>query len=171
MARMSTHDPDQRLLAAMSKNPELAAILAARPGGDGARYRRLAALLAGTAVAVGLLAAAAWSTKPWRGRASELATEIDRGVYLAPIKTERTAPGEETAPFTGFAVSVETDPPGALVTIGGKPRGEAPVLAEVACRGTEKIEIRAEKAGYAAARRELGCRADTLVKMTLRLER
>jgi hypothetical protein len=164
------HEVDRRLEAAASANPELAALLAGQHDDPSARYRRLASLVGGLALAAGLVVAVAYATRPWR-RSHEPAVEIGRSQLLMPIKTERGAAGEETAPFTGFAVSIETDPPGALVSIGGALRGEAPVLASVTCRGTEKVEVLAQKPGFRPARRELACRADTLVKMTLRLER
>jgi hypothetical protein len=126
---------------------------------------RLAVALALVAVAVGA-GVAFWPRKP----AHEPA-EMDFSVYLPPIKTQPAAGGEETSPFTGFAVSIESDPPGAVVAIAGVVRGEAPVLANVPCRGSERIQVRAEKPGFKPARREVACRADTLVKLTLLLER
>jgi hypothetical protein len=167
---MSQHEADRQLQAAASANPELAALLAGKHDDPSRRYRRLASLVGGLALLVGLVLLVAFATRPWR-RGHEAAVEIDRSVLLAPIKTERTAPNEETSPFTGFAVSIDTDPPGALVSIGGALRGEAPVLASLSCRGSEKVEILAQKPGWRPLRRELACRADTLVKMTLRLER
>jgi hypothetical protein len=79
--------------------------------------------------------------------------------------------GEQIAPFTGFAVSVDTDPPGALVSIAGVPRGEAPVLAGLDCSPGDRVEIAAEKGGWAVARTATTCRADALVKLTVRLRR
>jgi hypothetical protein len=71
---------------------------------------------------------------------------------------------------TGSEVAIDTDPPGALVSIAGAVRGEAPVLSNVGCKGSEKVEVRAHKEGFRPVRRELSCREDTLVKLTLRLE-
>jgi hypothetical protein len=167
---MSQHDTDRQLQAAASANPALAALLAGKHDDPSSRYRRLGGLVAGLAAAVGLFAAVTWATRPSR-RPHEPALEIDRTQLLAPIKTERTATGEETSPFAGFAVSIDTDPPAALVSIGGALRGEAPVLASVTCRGSEKVEVLAQKPGFRPARRELACRTDTLVKLTLELER
>lgn len=93
------------------------------------------------------------------------------GTLLRPLEPSRNAvTGEETAPFAGFAVSVDTIPPGALVTVAGVARGEAPVFAGVDCAPGDRIEIRAERAGL-GARATTGCRADTLVKLKLRLGR
>ncbi len=144
-------------------------MLAGRHDDPSQRYKRIAAIVGVAALAAALL----WvvtSALP-RPKKSEPALEIDRSVYLAPFKTEPTPTGEETSPFAGFAVSVDTDPAGALVAIGGVVRGEAPVLASVTCRDGDKVAIRAAKEGFRTVRRELACRADTLVKLTLRLER
>jgi hypothetical protein len=160
---------DRRLEEAMQRSPELAAMLAGRREDPLRRWRRLATLVGAVAVAVLVLWLAARAISRWRGR-DEPAVEIDRSVYLPPIKTVKAPTGEETSPFTGFAVSVDTDPHGAVVTIGGKVRGEAPVLANVECQGTEKVRIVARKEGFRPAQHELACRADQLVKLTLKLE-
>jgi len=91
---------------------------------------------------------------------------------LAPLSPEAVpGSGEQVAPFSGFAVSVESVPPGAVVSIAGVPRGEAPVLAGLDCDPGERIEIVAEKRGYRAARAATTCREDALVKLTLRLRK
>lgn len=147
--------------------PELGAVVRPRRG---RRPLALAALVVLGAAIAGAGGVYAW--RALRAKPVDLPAELDDAIYLRPIKTEKTAPGEETAPFTGFALSIDTVPPGAVISVGGVVRGEAPLLANVAsCRGTEKIEIRAEKKGFRPARRAIGCRADTLVKLTLRLER
>jgi hypothetical protein len=169
---MSKPDLDQRLLEA-TRSAEAAAMLAGKHDDPSARYRRLALLVAGGAAGIGLLWLAASSGMAPRSGApakpSEPAEEIDTSHYLSPLKTAAAGPGEETAPFSGFAISVETDPPGAIVTIAGVPRGEAPVLANMECKPGARLEIRAEKAGFPPVRRETTCRADALLKLTLRL--
>lgn len=147
-----------------------------RAKGDGPSpgYRRLLFVVAGGAVGIGLL----WFSLAWRvpggakgaEKPGEPAQEIDTSHYLSPIKAQPVGAGEAVAPFAGFALSIETEPPGALVSIGGVPRGEAPVLANIECK-SERVEVRAEKAGFRPARQEIACRADTLVKLALRLER
>jgi hypothetical protein len=132
--------------------------------------RRIAALVLALVAAAGAVGAAVWLYGA-RWKAPHETAELDDAIYLAPIKTEREATGEETAPFSGFALSIDTVPPGAVISVAGEVRGEAPLLANVtACRGTEKLEIRAVKKGFRPARRLIACRADTLVKLTLRLE-
>jgi hypothetical protein len=168
---MNPSPDDRRLSEAMDRSPELAAMMAAKREDPGPRYRRLGALLGGLALAIVIGLVALRSVQKPPGKKFEPADEIDRSVYLPPIKTERAAGGEEVSPFTGFAVSVESEPPGAVVTIAGKERGEAPVLASVECRGTEPVLIIARKEGFLPARRELPCRADQLVKLKLLLER
>ena len=169
MRGMDPNEADQRLRAAAARSPGLAAMLAGQHEDPTPRYRRIA-----TIAGIGALAAVvlwvALSALP-RPKRAEPAEEIDRSVYLPPIKTQPAGHGEETSPFNGFAVSIDTDPPGAIVSIAGAVRGEAPVLSNVGCRESEKVEVRAQKEGFRPVRRELSCRADTLVKLTLRLER
>lgn len=164
---------DPKLEEAARKSPEIAAMLAGVHRDPGPGYRRIVALVAAAAVGVAGVWFAGSALGPKRAEAPprEPATEIDTSVYLAPPRTEPSGRDEETAPFGGFAVSVDSEPPGAVVTVAGKVRGEAPVLTDVACSGAEKVEIRAEKKGFRPARRLVACRADTLVKLTLRLER
>lgn len=169
MRGMDPNEADQRLRAAAATSPELSAMLAGKHEDLPARYRRVATIVALAVLAAVALGVALFALP--RPRSREPAAEIDRSEYLGPIKTEPAGHGEETSPFTGFAVSIESDPPGAIVSIGGVVRGEAPVLSNVGCRGSEKVEIRAVKPGFRPVRRALSCRADTLVKVTLHLER
>jgi hypothetical protein len=161
--------PDrERVPPPPAQAPEMNVSALLRQGEDAAAARpwlRLALVVALAAIAVGA-AVALWPRKP-----RHEIPEMDFSTYLPPIKTEKTASGEETSPFTGFAVSIETDPAGAVVSIGGVVRGEAPVLANVSCRAGDPVEVRAERPGFSPARRQVACRADTLVKLTLRLQR
>jgi hypothetical protein len=160
--------PDrERAPAAPAQAPEVNVSALLSQGEDGAArpWLRLALVVALAAIAIGA-GVALWPRKP-----RHEVPEMDFSTYLPPIKTEKTASGEETSPFTGFAVSIDTDPAGAVVSIGGVVRGEAPVLANVSCRAGDPVEVRAERQGFAPARRQVACRADTLVKLTLRLER
>ena len=162
--------PDrERVPPTPAQAPEMNVSGLLRQGEDAAASRpwlRLALVVALAAIAVGA-GVALWPRKPPQREIPEM----DFSTYLPPIKTEKTASGEETSPFTGFAVSIETDPAGAVVSIGGVVRGEAPVLANVSCRAGDPVEVRAERQGFSPARRQVACRADTLVKLTLRLER
>jgi hypothetical protein len=167
-------DPiDRKLEEAAARSPEIAAMLARRHREPAAHYRRLVLLVVGAAAAIGLLwvSASSLASRAAPERKTEPAEEIDDAHYLRPMKTARVGPGEETAPFSGFAISVETEPPGAIVTIAGVPRGEAPVLANVECTPGARLAVAAEKEGFRPARAETSCRADTLVKLTVRLER
>ncbi len=160
---------DPKLREAARNSPELASLLGGVHRDPGPRYRRIAAIAAAAAVGVVALWYAGSALRA-RRPASEPAAEIDQSVYLLPIKTEQVAQGEETSPFQGFAVSVDTVPAGGVISIGGVVRGEAPVLANLECRGAEKLEVRADKAGFRPVRRQVGCRTDTLVKLTLTLD-
>jgi hypothetical protein len=135
------------------------------------RYRWAVLLALGLAVGIGGAFAAARLLRPSRAeRPSEPAQAIDTDEYLAPLAGGvDPGSGEQVAPFSGFAVSVETEPEDALVTVAGVERGEAPVLAGVDCRPGAKVAIRVEKPGFRPARSTTVCRADTLVKLTVRL--
>jgi hypothetical protein len=134
-------------------------------------YIRIAVFVGIAALAVAGLYWAGTRLAPRRPPPYEAPTQIDYSEYIHPPKTERTASGEETAAFSGFALSVDSDPPGAVISVAGKVRGEAPVLADVPCSRDAVVEVRAEKAGFKPARHEVRCRADTLVKLTLSLQR
>jgi hypothetical protein len=129
-------------------------------------------------IGLGALAAAAvvivlvvWLVAP-RSATVTLEGGGEKGRALDPIQPRSDArTGEKVAPFSGFAVSVDTDPPGAVVSIAGVPRGEAPVLANLDCAAGDRVEISAEKAGFPVARTATACRSDALVKLTLRLRR
>jgi hypothetical protein len=168
---MDPNGQDPRLEEAMRRSPELAAMMAGKREDPLRRYRRLAAILAALAIAVAGVWLAARAISARRHARDEPAAEIDNAVYLRPLKTERQPSGEETSPFTGFAVAIDTVPAGAVITIGGKLRGEAPVLANVDCQGTEILKVVARKEGFRPATHELKCRADELVKLKLVLER
>jgi hypothetical protein len=130
-------------------------------------------------VAIGALAAGAivlalvlWALAPRSASLESIEAAGDRGRVLEPIRPRADAQtGEQVAPFSGFAVSVDTEPASALVSVGGVPRGEAPVLAGLDCAPGSAVEISAQKAGYAVARTSTTCRRDALVKLTVRLAR
>jgi hypothetical protein len=149
--------------------PDLAALFrAASP--PPAWWRRpavlLALLAAAAAAAVGGALALSSRVTPGEG----MGAEGDR--TLSPIAASldpRT--GERTAPFEGFAVSVETIPPGALVSIDGVERGEAPLLSNLACAPGDRVEVTARLPGLAPGRVETTCRANTLAQVVVRLSR
>jgi hypothetical protein len=128
----------------------------ARGGGA----RAIAWWLGAAALTVGALALWSLAPRPPAGRSLEpLRTSLD----------PRT--GEQIAPFSGFAVAIDTEPPGARVLIDGIERGEAPVLAGVPCGPGEEVAIHAAQHGAGEASAVTTCRPDTLVKLTLRLRR
>lgn len=138
-------------------------------------YRWVAVLVLGLAV---LLVIAWFTIRGLRPRGAgagppgEPAEAIDTDRYLGPIEAD-AVPGtaEKVAPFSGFAVSVETDPEDALVTIAGVERGESPVLAGIQCEPGAAVPIRVVKPGFRPARASTVCRSDALVKLTVRLPR
>jgi len=132
-------------------------------------YRWVALLVLGLVVGVGALWFGVRALRPGSSEV-EPPEAIDTDKYLRPIETAADPrSGEEVAPFSGFAVSVETEPLDALVTIAGVERGESPVLAGIDCKPGSKVQIRVEKAGFRPARATTTCRTDALVKLTVRL--
>jgi hypothetical protein len=81
------------------------------------------------------------------------------------------ATGEVTAPFQGFAVSVDSEPEGARVLVDGVEVGETPIVASVGCSPGVSVEVRVEKRPYRARRLVTSCRADTLVRLSATLAR
>jgi hypothetical protein len=155
------------------RGPEAAASPHLAPDPDPApptRRRGAPKVALAAAAALVLAGVLAWALAP--RTTVVLPDGAEGGRALAPLQTAadpRT--GEETAPFSGFAVSVDTVPAGALVTIDGVERGEAPVLAGIECSPGERVEIGARRRGLPPARAATTCRADTLVKLTVRLSR
>ena len=164
-------DAAARLAEAAARSPELAAILARRAPGQGRATVRFALFglgLGAAAILVAFLAA----RRPHRTAEADEPEALPREQVLAPLTaTLDPATGVQVAPFSGFAVSVDTVPPGAVVTIAGVTRGEAPVMVGLECDPGAPIEVRAEKAGAGRARAQVPCRADSLVKVALRLHR
>ena len=95
-----------------------------------------------------------------------------RAQVFSPGPEERDpATGEVTSPFHGFAISVDSSPSGARVLVDGGEMGETPLAASLDCEPGSDVEVRVEKTGYRPLRRAVRCRADTLVRLELRLER
>jgi hypothetical protein len=75
--------------------------------------------------------------------------------------------GERLGAFQGFGVQVD-GAEGARVLADGEELGTAPLLASVACRPGEPVEIRVERGAERAVYRTR-CRADALLKLAPRL--
>lgn len=136
------------------------------------RYRWAALLALALAIAVGVAWVAARRLRRgrWPGPPPQPAEAIDNDAYLRPLESEEEpGKGERVLPFSGFAISVETRPEAALVTIAGVERGESPVLAGLDCKPGTKVPIRVVKRGFRPARASTVCRSDALVKLTVRL--
>ncbi len=147
---------------------DIRALAAALAPARGAAPRWIGALAA-AAIVVALVV---WGISPRSRSVEEVEAGVDPGRVLDPIRPRADArTGEEVAPFSGFAVSIDTDPAGALVSVGGVPRGEAPAFAGLDCSPGDRVEISAQKAGYRVATASTTCRRDALVKLTLRLGR
>jgi hypothetical protein len=155
--------PEKEPVSPFMESPETAP--ARKP-----RRNPLPIAVGAAAASVIVIAIVLWAVAP-RDAPSPLAGG-DKGDVLAPIRPRADLQtGEQVAPFTGFAVSVDTQPTGAVVTIAGVPRGESPVLAGLDCAAGDRVEITAEKRGWGIARAATTCRKDALVKLTVRLPR
>ncbi len=95
-----------------------------------------------------------------------------RADFIQP-REEKVDPatGEVVLPFQGFAVSLESVPPGARVILDGREVGESPLIASVDCVPEAEVRIRIEKETFRSVHRVTRCRPDTLVKITVRLVR
>jgi hypothetical protein len=93
----------------------------------------------------------------------------EKVTVIAPRALSPGADGTTTVPFDGFAVSVESEPAGARVALDGRPLGETPVMASVQCVPGASLEVVVEKETLPPQRVPVRCRADTLVKLSLRL--
>jgi PEGA domain len=134
------------------------------------RWTALLAVVLVVGVAVAWVAARALRRGRLLDPPAEPAEAIDTDAYLRPLESEvDPGRGERVVPFPGFAISVETHPEAALVTIAGVERGESPVLAGLDCKPGTKVSIRVAKAGFRPARASTVCRSDALVKLTVRL--
>jgi hypothetical protein len=80
------------------------------------------------------------------------------------------APGaEQTAPFQGFGLSLESEPEGATVTVDGRVLGETPLLTGLPCTPGALLRLRVSRDPLPAREVTTTCRADTLVKLRVRL--
>jgi len=79
-------------------------------------------------------------------------------------------PGKETtAPFQGFGLSLESEPDGATVTVDGRGLGETPLLAGLRCQPGAIVRIHVARDPLPPRDVTTLCRADTLVKLRVRL--
>jgi PEGA domain len=91
---------------------------------------------------------------------------------IAPREQRGEPPSREAgSPFQGFAISVSSSPAGARVLVDGDEKGKTPLAASVDCEPGRDVQVSVEKAGYRAQRRAVRCRADALVRLSVRLEK
>jgi hypothetical protein len=72
---------------------------------------------------------------------------------------------------TGFVLLVETEPAGALVSVDGVARGEAPASMNLDCPPGKSLQLQTALAGYAPLSHALACRSDRMVKLRARLRK
>ena len=164
-------DPARRLAEASARSPEVAALLSAGAGRE-RHPRRRALAIGAAALAVALVGAGALALRAQRApKAPPAPDRIWAGTLLSPVGASgASGDGERTAPFSGFALQVETEPAGAVVEVDGVVRGESPVFAGLDCAPGARVVVRA-RSGAGASERTTTCRKDTLVGLTLRLRR
>lgn len=88
---------------------------------------------------------------------------------ISPRSARVGEDGLETLPFHGFGLQVDSAPDGASVAAGAEALGETPLLASVSCAPGSEVKVRVEKPPLPAWEKVLHCRADTLVKLSVKL--
>jgi PEGA domain len=151
--------------------PEVAAALAGRPRRAGSRRVVLAAAVAAIVLAGGVAGLLALRPRPHPSSPEPELRAKWTGTLLQPVGASGTGDQERVAPFSGFALQIETEPPGAVVEVDGVVRGESPVFTGVDCAPGAKVVVRVRAPGRAPAERVTACRANALVGLTLRLRR
>jgi hypothetical protein len=110
----------------------------------------------------------------WRA-ASEEQLRAERGWRKVEFMAPRAEPvepnGERVVPFEGFGLSLDSTPPGAKVTIDGRVLGVTPLVTSLTCRPGDAIAIEVSLQPHGTQRRQVRCRADALVSLTIPLAR
>jgi hypothetical protein len=96
---------------------------------------------------------------------------LEGAEYVAPETASVDAAGERTRRFEGFGLSIESEPTGARVLVGGEDLGETPLVATVRCTPGAPVQVRVERPPRRAVEKTTTCRADTLVELSVRLAR
>ena len=91
--------------------------------------------------------------------------------FMAPREGKATARGERVVPFQGFGLSVDSTPSGASVAVDGKVLGVTPLLTSLPCRPGDQIAVEVTLKPNRSGRRQIRCRADELVSVTIPLGR
>jgi hypothetical protein len=105
-----------------------------------------------------------------RGLARTETRALENATVIAPEEPSLDpASGERVRRFDGFGLSVDSTPPGARVLVNGRELGETPLVASVACKPGDPIEVRVVAPGRREARRKTSCRADRLVELAFEL--
>jgi hypothetical protein len=90
---------------------------------------------------------------------------------MAPRDGQPAADGERVVPFQGFGLQVDSTPSGASVTVDGRALGVTPLLTQVACRPGDPVVVEVALRQRGARTRQVRCRADQLVSITIPLGR
>jgi len=90
---------------------------------------------------------------------------------MAPRDGQPAADGERVVPFQGFGLQVDSTPSGASVTVDGRALGVTPLLTSVACRPGDPVVVEVALRQRGTRTRQVRCRADQLVSITIPLGR
>jgi len=96
---------------------------------------------------------------------------LESAEMYAPRGAKTTASGERLAPFQGFGLSIGTTPLGARVLVDGNDVGESPIVTTVDCEPGQDVEVVVEKRGFRSERRNVRCRVDALLELSVALGR
>jgi hypothetical protein len=91
--------------------------------------------------------------------------------FMAPREGKAAARGERVVPFQGFGLSIDSTPSGASVAVDGKVLGLTPLLTSLPCRPGDQIAVEVTLRPNRSGRRQIRCRADELVSVTIPLGR
>ena len=71
----------------------------------------------------------------------------------------------------GFVLMVESEPPGASVSVDGTVRGEAPAAMNLDCTPGAQLKVELTREGYAKLEHTLACGKDRMVRLRAKLQK
>jgi hypothetical protein len=110
-----------------------------------------------------------------RRAAEENLAEAQKGwqkvEVMAPRDGRKEGEDERVLPFQGFGLSVDSTPAGAAVTVDGNPVGVTPVLTSLKCKAGDPIAIELSLPRRGVRKRQVRCRTDQFVSLTVAFDR
>lgn len=146
------------------------------------RPRSVAAVLRFCAAGFAFLAVLLFVLPELRGSfQAPSAEELNQPSYtmIAPLLDTPAPPEgseqviiEQTAPFDGAAIlMVESEPGSAAVRVDGNPHGSTPLSLTLDCIPGKPLKVEVAHKGYERAQHLTFCRADTMIKLSVRLRK